>query len=263
MKIGLVQFEPRLAAPQTNIARLRVLLDGAPEADLLVLPELSNSGYNFESADQAWACSESADSGPFVSFLTEYAGRHNINIAAGVNERDGDKLYNSAVVVGPRGVLGKYRKLHLFMNEKDYFVPGDLGLPVFNLGICRIGVLICFDWSFPEVWRILMIKGADIICHPSNLVIPEKCQRAVPIHAMINGVFVITANRTGAERELSYTGRSIVANPAGEVLVAASPDREEVLVVDIDVAVARDKRITPRNDRLADRRPDVYRELLG
>ena len=181
---------------------------------------------------------------------------------AGFNERDGDKLYNTAVLVGPGGLVGKYRKMHLFLDEKDIFTPGDLGLPVFDTGLCKLGLLICFDWMFPEVWRILALKGADIICHPSNLIIPGLCQKALPVHAVCNRVFVITANRIGAEGDLTFTGLSTIADPKANVLLQASPDHEEVGLAEIDISLARDKQATPKNHVFNDRRPGDYGELL-
>ena len=119
-------------------------------------------------------------------------------------------------------------------------------------------MLVCFDWIFPEVWRIVALKGAEIICHPSNLVLPGFAQRAVPIHALTNRVYVITANRIGIEGELSFTGLSTIANPQGDILVQASQTEEEVGMEDIDIGMARDKMITPRNHVLHDRRPKEY-----
>jgi predicted amidohydrolase len=179
-----------------------------------------------------------------------------------LNERDGPNLYNSAVLVGPQGYVGRYRKLHLFLHEKDFFQPGDAGLPVYDIGWCRVGMLICFDWLFSEVWRILALKGADVICHPSNLVLPGLGQRAVPIRALCNRVYVATGNRVGTERDLTFTGLSTIADPLGNVICQASPSEPKALVADMSLALARDKRITPRNGVFDDRRPDQYGRLL-
>jgi len=177
---------------------------------------------------------------------------------SGFNERDNGVLYNSAILIGPRGYVGKYRKMHLFMNEKDYFKPGNVGLPVFDIRLCTIGMLVCFDWIFPEVWRILALKGAEIVCHPSNLVLPGLAQKGVPIHALTNRVYIVTANRIGTEGDLSFTGLSMIANPKGDILAQASQKREEVRIQDIDIAMARDKMITNRNHLFSDRRPEEY-----
>lgn len=264
MKIGYVQVAPVLGDLEATIGKLDSLRNEFKAADIIVLPELCNSGYNFESMEQARATAEDAQTGPFVRYLCSLAQEHGQFIVAGVNERDAndDQLYNSAILVGPDGLIGKYRKLHLFMNEKDFFRPGDLGLPVFDLGVCRLGMLICFDWIFPEPWRILALKGADIICHPSNLVLPGLAQRGVPIHALMNRIFVVTANRIGTERDMTFTGLSIIADPKGDVLAQAPEAQPEVRVVDMDIHLARDKMVTPRNHCLADRRPDQYGELI-
>jgi len=258
LKIGFLQFSPMLGDVQGTIQSLERLLDGADETDILVLPELCNSGYNFTSYEQARDASEPIEGGPFIEFLISKCRSLNTHIVAGLNERDGDLLYNSAVLIGPGGPIGTYRKLHLFMNERDFFRPGNAGLPVFDLGICKVGMLVCFDWLFPEVWRILALKGADMICHPSNLVLPGFAQRAIPIHALTNRFYVVTANRIGAEGDLVFTGASTIANPRGDILAQASQAKEELVVREIDIAVARDKMITPRNHLLADRRPEHY-----
>jgi predicted amidohydrolase len=131
-------------------------------------------------------------------------------------------------------------------------------LLLFDIGLCRVGMLVCFDWMFPEVWRILALQGADVVCHPSNLVLPGLAQRAIPIRALTNRIGIVTANRIGTEGELTFTGLSTIADPRGEVLRQASPVAEEIGLAEFDLALARDKRITRRNDVLADRRPEEY-----
>jgi predicted amidohydrolase len=261
LRIGFLQFSPLLGDVQGTIQSLERLLIGCDRTDILVLPELCNSGYHFSSYEQAWDSSEPIKGGLFTEFLISKCRSLNTHIVTGLNERDGDLLYNSAVLIGPDGPIGTYRKLHLFLDEKDFFQPGNAGLPVFDLGTCKVGMLVCFDWLFPEVWRILALKGADIICHPSNLVLPGLAQKATPIHALTNRVYVVTANRIGTERDLTFTGASTIANPRGDILAQASRTNEELVVRDIDIALARDKMITPRNHLLADRRPEQYNLL--
>jgi len=258
MKVGFVQFAPVFADIEGSIRKIDELIKDATSADLLVLPELCSTGYKFESKQQARDLSESLDDSVLMHYLETFCSKHKLHIVAGINERDGDKLYNSSVLVGPDGYIGKYRKMHLFWDEYDLFKPGDVGLPVFDIGHCKIGMLICFDWLFPEAWRILALKGADLICHPSNLVLPGLCQRSVPTHAVCNRVYIVTANRVGSEENLNFTGRSIVVAPNTDVLLEASPAGEETGLVDIDISVARDKNLTPRNHALTDRRPDQY-----
>jgi predicted amidohydrolase len=258
LKIGCLQFSPVLGDPPATIQKLTALLPQARELDLLVLPELCNSGYNFTSKDQAWDTAESVEDSSFLDFLTEMSQEHNFHIVSGFNERQSDKLFNSAVLVGPEGYLGKYQKLHLFYNEKEFFQPGEEGLPVFDIGDCKIGIQVCFDWMYPEAWRILALKGAEVICHTSNLVLPGLAQRAVPIHALINRVYTITANRVGTEGDLTFTGLSTIADTRGNVLGQASATGEELLTAEIDPAAARDKQITSKNHLFKDRRPQDY-----
>ena len=258
MKVGFIQLAPVLGDVQATIRKIDRLIHHCEIADILVLPELCNSGYNFNSYQQAWETSEEVESSVFVQYLKSKCKQFNLFIVAGFNERHNELLYNSAILIGPKGYIGKYRKLHLFMNEKDYFKPGDVGLPVFDIGLCKIGMLVCFDWIFPEVWRILALKGAEIICHPSNLILPGFAQKAVPIHALTNRVYIVTANRIGTEGDLSFTGLSTIADPKGEILLQVSQTEEEVGIKDIDITMARDKMITQRNDVFGDRRPGEY-----
>lgn len=258
MEIGFVQFAPVLGDLQATIDRIEELSSQCAGIDLLVLPELCNSGYNFTSKEQARATSEEVGSSDFIWYLESLCARLDCHIVSGLNERCGSRLYNTAVLVGPQGYVGKYRKLHLFLNEKDFFEPGDVGLPVFDIGACRIGMLVCFDWLFPEAWRVLALKEADIICHPSNLVLPGLAQQAVPVHALINRLYIVTANRIGSEGDLTYTGMSTIADPRGQVLAQASRTHPEVSRARIDINLARAKDITARNNLLTDRRPQEY-----
>jgi predicted amidohydrolase len=240
---------------------LETLLPAAAGADLLVLPELANSGYALRSRAEALRCAEALDGdGPFQRFLLEAATRHGIGaVATGICERDGERLYNSAVLLDAQaGVIGRYRKLHLFDTEKELFEPGDFHLAVWRFRELRLGLLICFDWFFPEVWRALALAGVDLIAHPSNLVLPGRCQRGVPVHAMINRIYVATANRIGTEGGLRFTGESFLVDPRGEVLARGSVDRPEVLRGTIDLKLARDKSVTARNDAFLDRREAFY-----
>ena len=261
IRIGFVQLTPVLGDREATMAKIDRLISGVQLPEVLVFPELCNSGYNFTSREQAGQTAETIADSVFLQYLKKLCRRSERYIITGLNERDGDDLYNTAVLLGPQGYLGKYRKLHLFLNEKDYFQPGNLGLPVFDLGFCRLGMLICFDWMFPEAWRVLALKGADIICHPSNLVIPDAAQRGVVAHALVNRVYVVLANRTGAEENLSFTGCSLIADPHGNTMAAADDTAEGIFIAQIDIGAARDKKVTPRNDVFADRRPKEYNLL--
>jgi predicted amidohydrolase len=261
IRIAIIQFAPILGYLDKTIGKLKLLFTKVQGADLIVLPELANSGYNFISKEQAFALAEDPRSSPFLDFLVAMSRRFRAHIVTGFNEKAGSRIFNTALLLGPDGIAGKYRKIHLFLNEKDYFTRGDRGLPVFDLGEYKLGMLICFDWIFPEVWRILALKGADIICHPSNLVMPYA-QKVVPGYAVVNRIFTVTANRTGTERDVNFTGRSFIAGPSGKVIKRATATEEEVIVARVDPLQARNKMVTPRNDVFADRFPEEYREII-
>jgi beta-ureidopropionase len=262
MKVAYVQMEPVFLEPELNYSKAEELIREAADqgAQLVVLPELFDTGYNFRSKEEVVEVAGQIPDGPTTEFLVELARELEVFIVAGTAEKDEKgNLYNSAVVVGPVGwgYIGKYRKIHLFNREKLFFRPGNLGFHVFNIGIAKVGVMICFDWFFPESARTLALKGADIIAHPSNLVMPYA-PRAMPIRALENRVYTITANRVGEEFGLRFIGKSTIASPKAEVLAMGSEDREEVGVVEIDLSLARDKRINEMNDIFKDRRPQYY-----
>ncbi|MBP1911474.1 nitrilase [Thermococcus stetteri] len=262
MKVAYVQMKPVFLEPELNYSKAEELIREAAdkEAKLIVLPELFDTGYNFRSREEVEEVAGQIPDGPTTEFLVELAKELEVFIVAGTAEKDEKgNLYNSAVVVGPVGwgYIGKYRKVHLFNREKLFFKPGNLGFHVFNIGIAKVGVMICFDWFFPESARTLALKGADIIAHPSNLVMPYA-PRAMPIRALENRVYTITANRIGEEFGLRFIGKSTIASPKAEVLAMGSEDKEEVGVVEIDLSLARDKRINEMNDIFKDRRPQYY-----
>jgi len=221
---------------------------------------LANSVYNFNSKEEALEYSEDLENSKFVNFLIQQAQKLNAGIVAGVNERKGDKLYNSSILVDESGIIGKYRKLHLFLNEPDFFEKGNTGLPIFEFRGYKIAMLICFDWMIPEIWRTIALNGVDLICHPSNLVLPYA-QSVIPAYAIVNHIYIATANRVGTERGVTFSGQSIIANPQGKIIGQLSPAKEEVLMVDVDLELSRNKNITERNHLFKDRRLDVYKDL--
>ncbi|MCD6164369.1 MAG: acyltransferase [Candidatus Odinarchaeota archaeon] len=257
--VAAVQIAPKLGNLEENIVKTCTFIEKAVEqgARLIVLPELSNSGYNFKNRQQALECSEPIPNGPTIKEWEKLARRHNVWIIGGINERYKDKLYNSAVILGPEGYVGKYRKLHLFAKEKFIFQPGDLQLEGIKTGDFTFGVMICFDWAFPEVARVLTLKGAEIVCHPANLVLPYG-QKAMRIRSLENHIFTITANRVGKEKDLMFTGQSQITDVKGEVLARGSKNKEEIITAEINIDEARNKKITPYNDLLKDRRPEYY-----
>ncbi|MEJ2627960.1 MAG: nitrilase-related carbon-nitrogen hydrolase [bacterium] len=261
MKVAVFQFNPEFGERENNLKKIRKNIKNT-KAKLLVLPELCTTGYQFISRKETKELSESIPGSNTVKQFEEICAEADVYLIAGMAERDGEEFYNSSLFIGPKGYIGKYRKVHLFKEEKKWFSPGNIGFRVWDIEGARVGMMICFDWIFPEAARSLTLQGADIIGHPVNLVLPY-CQRAMVTRALENGVFIITANRVGSEKRggrerLTYTGQSQIVNPRGKVLFRLGRKKESFKEIDIDPRQARDKNITPENHILHDRRPDQY-----
>ncbi|MCX6841023.1 MAG: acyltransferase [candidate division WOR-3 bacterium] len=269
MRIGLLQFAPQPGAVRTNLDRIAHALANA-RTDLIVLPELCTTGYLFASRSELARLAEPVPAGPTCEAMAALSRDSNTAIVWGMPELSdtgrrgqpaGTCIFNSAVMVTPQGRFHTYRKAHLFLDEKDLFDPGDSPFPVFDLGSVKIGALVCFDHFFPEAARSLALRGAQIICHPSNLVL-EYAHTNTITRATENRVFWILANRTGSEtlgdKRLAFNGRSQIIAPDGRLLGCAGPDSEETIISEIDPAEALDKKVTPRNDLFLDRRTDLY-----
>lgn len=265
VKAGFFQFTPEFGNVDANLKTVVSALRNT-EADIIVLPELAFSGYLFSDRQELESLADDPHQSETVTRLTMLCRKGGSYIVTGFAEKNGDKIYNSALTIGADGLLHVYRKLHLFNTEKTYFDPGDTPLEAIDIGGVKIGVMVCFDWVFPEVARVLALKGADILCHPANLVL-NYCQQAMRTRAIENSVFAISANRCGIENRpagnLTFTGQSQVVAPDGELIYRAPPISQEVFVAEIDIARARDKAMTQRNDLFADRRPDYYKALTS
>jgi N-carbamoylputrescine amidase len=273
--VACLQMQPRFGDVAANLAKSVQLIEQAAGkgAGLVVLPELCNTGYVFESREEAFAIAEEVPGGRTVAAWAECAARHRLYLVAGICERSGSNLYNSAVVIGPEGYIGTFRKVHLWNEEALYFEPGDLGFPVFRTPIGRIGVAICYDGWFPEAYRLSALQGADIVCVPTNWVpIPgqaEGQQAMANILAMAaahsNSMFIACADRVGVERGQLFEGQSLIISYTGwPVAGPASRDSEEIILAEIDLSEARRKRNwNAFNQVLRDRRTDVYGEMLG
>ncbi|MFP4572624.1 MAG: nitrilase-related carbon-nitrogen hydrolase [Desulfobacterales bacterium] len=260
MRVGYYQYNPEFGAPGRNLEKVENSLAGV-DADIIVLPELAFTGYFFEDRGELQELAEDISESPTVRGLSRLCKNNNFYLITGFAERCKERLYNAALVIGPSGLLHRYRKLHLFNTEKEYFDPGDTPLKTIEIRGAKIGVMICFDWIFPEVARTLALQGADLICHPSNLVL-AYCQKAMLTRSLENSVYSITANRTGKETrprgELLFTGQSQITGPKGQVLAGSNSDEEAVVLCDIDLSDARKKLITENNDLFTDRRPEFY-----
>ena len=275
VKIACVQMAPAVGEKERNVRRTLEAVDEASRqgAGLIVLPELCNSGYVFDSRDEAFALAEDVPEGPTVRAWMQVARKGRLHVVAGIAERDGEVLYNAAVVVGPSGFVGKFRKVHLWNEENLFFEPGNLGFPVFRTPLGRIASFICYDGWFPESYRLCALQGADIVCIPTNWVpIPgQQTDREAMANILVmaaahaNSLFVAAADRVGVERGQPFIGQSLIASYTGWPIAGpASSDREEILYAEANLADARRKRNwNEYNQVLRDRRTDVYDEMLG
>ena len=273
--VAAIQMEPVFGRTEENVTSSIAKIEAAAAqgAQVIVLPELCNTGYMFASRKEAFDLAEPVPSGPSSQRWMEVAARLGVYLVAGITENADGKLYNSAVILEPEGYLGTYRKLHLWGDEALYFQPGDLGIPVFDTPLGRLACHICYDCWFPEVWRLEALQGAELICVPTNWVpIPgQDPKREAMANILVmgaahsNSVFVAAANRTGTERGQPFIGQSLIVSQTGwPVAGPASGEGEEILVARINLADARRKRNwNDFNQPLRDRRTDVYDEMLG
>lgn len=260
-KAAYVQMNPIFGDKITNIERASEMIIDADYANLYVLPELFNTGYAFVNKNEVRLLSEEIPEGVTTQNLIQLARSKGAHIIAGMAEKDNSKVFNSAIAVGPEGFVTKYRKIHLFYKEKNWFEPGNIEFRVFRVDDVKVGIIICFDWIFPEATRTLALKGADLICHPSNLLFPYA-QDAMLTRSIENRVYTLTANRIGTEDrngdKFNFTGMSQITSPKMNLLVRASDNKEEVGISEIDVRLSRDKTITSLNDIFKDRQTRFY-----
>ena len=276
MKLGLAQISGEPYAVGVNRSRCEDALVHAfgEGADLVVLPELIVSGYGTD-ASRISAIAEPVP-GPTTEAWVRIARASDGYIVGGLCERDGERLFNTAVAVGPEGVIGHYRKAHLFAEEKRTFAPGDLGFPLVATRFGTIGLCVCYDLRFVEVVRLMALQGAELICVPtawlpgfdeqrwdSEGMSPQG--RGAEVQANLNQVFIAAASQVGRHGENDFLGSSILVDPkGGRVIGPLSGSKEEVAFGTIDLtlvrrAQARGDLITPR----ADRRTDIYGIVVG
>ncbi|GEO85474.1 MULTISPECIES: carbon-nitrogen hydrolase family protein [Alphaproteobacteria] len=261
MLISLYQMQPISGDAAGNLSKIAQAAAAASDmgADLLVTPELSVSGYALSPA-QFSEIAEGRD-GDIIGALREIAAEFEIAVCAGFPERDGDVVYNSAVLVRPEGGTEFYRKTHLYGDgERAAFAPGTEGPCVFDFAGIRTGMLICYDVEFPEYVRSLALAGAELVlvptALPAGIISRRVADMVVPTRAFENGLFIAYADLCGEEGALSYSGRSAVVGPDGDELARAGL-RETLLVSEIDPTAYDDCR--KQNPYLIDRRPDLYR----
>jgi predicted amidohydrolase len=266
--IACVQMDVAIGDVEANRRKIVERMQAAAEsgAELVIFPECALTGYCFDSLEEAAAFAETIDgrSSEAISEVCRETGAH---VVVGFIEKDGPDFYNAAMLVGPDGVVGDYRKVHLpFLGVDRFLTPGDKPFRVFDLSFGRIGINICYDASFPEAARALKLLGAELIILPTNW--PTGAWRTaefiINARACENHVNFAAVNRCGVERGWDFIGRSKVVDFNGDTLGEASPEGEEMLFIEVDLQEANKNKIVNvagsyEIDRLADRRPEFYR----
>jgi predicted amidohydrolase len=270
VRIAAVQLNPRLADVEWNLNAVVDALSraAASGAQLVVFPECAITGYVFDSLQEALSVAE-AIPGSVSERIAEATHRLGVYAVVGTLERAGEHCFNTAILAGPNGIQGVYRKTHTLCLGVDRFTtPGDIPYQVHDLPFGRVGILICYDLRFPEPARALALGGAQLIALPTNwprssTIQPDVFTRA---RAAENRVFVVAADRVGEERGAVFLGRSQIVQPDGGVLQEGSTRDEELLIADVDLRDADIKRVVVRSglhemDCFADRRPELYERL--
>jgi len=266
MLVAYLQFYPEKGNIKNNLEKIESMIDDA-EFDILVLPELATTGYFFVNKEEIKDLAEEAGKGESFNHFKRIAREKNSLIIYGFAEKGNNNYYNSQAAIFPDGRYIIYRKTHLFYKEKMVYQPGNTGPVIVEFKEVKIGLMICFDWFFPEFSRILALRGAQILAHSANLVLPGMAQKGMAVRSMENRVFSITANRIGEENssegeKLLFTGMSQIVNPSGEVLTSSERDTEELKIAEIEPKEADNKNITALNNIFTDRRIDIYRDIL-
>ncbi|SHJ90187.1 Predicted amidohydrolase [Dethiosulfatibacter aminovorans DSM 17477] len=273
VKIACIQTEVKLKDKEANMAIVISLMEEASTngANLIVLPELFNTGYTFNNRTEITSLAEPIPEGRTVQELIDYAKEKNIYIVGSLPEREGIDLYNTSVLVGPNGYIGKYRKTHLCGDEIYWFESGNLGYPVFHTEIGRIAMIICLDGYYPETYRICALQKADLICIPTNWAhcdhLPAPWHTMGPTltmaNALSNHIFVAACSRVGQEPGISYAGHSLVASPTGAPISTIAGKNQQIIYAECNLADTRNRYLDKTNSRLANRRTDLYGEFLG
>ncbi len=270
VKIAAVQMNPEITKNRENLDKILLEAETAAKngADLIVFPECALTGYVFNSREEALPFTESIP-GASTDGLVACCQELGIHVIVGLLEKDADRCYNAAVLIGPEGLIGKYRKNHLpFLGVDRFFDAGDGPFRVYTTPIGNIGIHICYDCTFPESTRVMALLGADIVILPTNW--PEGRERiinyVVNTRAYENRVHFVAVDRVGNERGTRFLGRSKIISASGDTLVEASSDKEEIIYAEVHLSEARQKHIVFKAgefeiDLIRDRRPQLYGEI--
>ena len=262
LTLSTIQFAPIFGRKHDNLVKIHQMIDSL-ESDIIVLPELCTTGYFFQNPQEAFDASDSFDGEMVAAFQAKSTERGQIYVV-GFAERDGEKVYNSAALIMPDPALSSvYRKTHLFYKERFCFSEGDSGFIVVTdpKRDISIGVMICYDWRFPESARTLALKGADLIVCPSNLV-TDVWHIAMPARALENKVYLAVANRTGSEfrggEEVVFKGESAIWGYNGKIMAKSGVSDDSILTVEIEPSMTRNKNFNEFNNIFTDRRQGMY-----
>ena len=267
MKIACVQTDVVFKDINANLTSLEATVrnEMALGTQLTVFPECFSTGYCFDSLAEAMAFGESVP-GPSTDRVARLCAELKTYVVFGMLEKSGDQLFNVAVLIGPDGLIGSYRKVHLpYLGVDRFTTPGDRPFEVFEAAGVRIGMLICYDGGFPEAARVLSIRGADLIVLPTNW--PPggsyMAEFSINCRAMENGIYFAAVNRIGTENGFSFIGKSRICSPVGATITSIDDASAGIMRTEIDPLIARTKRIVrvPGKhliDRMADRRPEMY-----
>ena len=268
LRVMVIQNDPRFGEAETNRRDVEALVfsHSDPSAGLIVLPELFATGYQFVSKDEVKSLAEPED-GPTFDFLSSLSKKTGAVVVGGLPIRRADGISNGALVVLGDRLLASYDKVHLFDRERDFFVEGKSPLPVVDTPFGPLGVMICFDWLFPEALRSLALSGATVVAHPANWVLPFGPQGMI-LRSVENRLFTVTANRVGIEARgglppLRYIGESQIVSPKGEILARAESDRPGIITATIRPADALSKKVAEKSDFFGQRRPELYHPGLS
>ncbi len=258
MKVSFLQLDSTFGSINANIQKLEDRLKNI-NADLLVLPELFTTGYMFQDKEELQKYGEPIPNGPTVKKLILLAQKYEVYLVVGMPEVEKDKFYDTTILVGPDWYVGKNQKKHLFYKENLIFDKGENKYEVFQTPIGNIGLMVCFDYMFPEVYRTLTLQWAEILCLTCCLkTSPSKVMTIARANALSNWVYVIAVNRVGEERGVQFSGCSEIIWPRMETLAQGEENTEDIQVVDIDISKARNKVYNEFNDLLKDRRTSYY-----
>lgn len=274
VKLAAVQMEPQLMEVERNLAKIREMakIAASARAELIVFPECSLTGYMFSTREEATQLGECVP-GNATEEVSSVCKSNNVYVVFGLIEKEGAMLFNTAALIGPQGLVGKYRKNHLPCLGVDRFLDaGNLPFKVFKTPLANIGIEICYDIMFPEVSRILALQGADILTLITNYSpLPwgrgdRISEYIIPARALENRVHVVAADRIGFERGFTFAGRSKIVDALGETLGEAENFQESIIYAEVGLAMARQKQSTVLEGEwevngVNDRRPELYGEI--